>query len=372
MSAPSGSSTFLRNKRSMAAAGTFAAGVAIGFGLGLTSTVGNGAGSDPFEKEAIWFPNDLGNIDHWIEFKAEETKGRAVGALESFIGQGSLVGNSITGGTIFLPMTNNLSTEYHPTYSTPDLQMAAGSVLKPFDRSLYGNNDIPGAAEFGGAMAGLGIAGLSQAIKGRTESIGKALGALGVDGNALGAAMKVFGGIAQNPHKIVLFTGVDFRDHTFSWKLSPRNREESNKIQKIIDMFTYYSHPEFVGGGLFFKYPEFFRIKFHHPEYLFELRPSVCTGIRVNYHTNGVPSYIRNADGTGDPAPSEVELSLTFKETEIITKQFLNPGEPIFEKPAAPNSPNLKPIATGSAVDGGFVGLNGETVSTPVYTTNGS
>jgi len=90
-------------------------------------------------------------------------------------------------------------------------------------------------------------------------------------------------------------------------------------------MFTYYSHPELVAGGLFFKYPEFFRIKFHHPEYLFELRPSVCTGIRVNYHTNGIPSYIRDADGTGIPAPSEVELSVSFKETEIITKQFLNP-----------------------------------------------
>mgnify|MGYP003337292359 FL=1 len=298
---------------------------AAGVGLALVGTsmlTSFGAKlKDPFEGETFKFPKDLANIDHWIQFSAEETKGTAVGAAESFLGSGSLVGSSIIGGHIFLPMTNNLSTDYHPTYSTPDLNMAAGSVLKPFDRALYGNNDIESSAAVGAGLAGVGAA----ILKGAGAGIEQKISALGIDNNAVGAALKVFGGVAQNPHKIVLFTGVDFRDHTFSWKLSPRNREESNAIQNIIQMFTYYSHPELVAGGLFFKYPEFFRIKFHHPEYLFELRPSVCTGIRVNYHTNGIPSYIRDADGTGIPAPSEVELSVSFKETEIITKQFLNP-----------------------------------------------
>ena len=340
---------------------------AAGVGLALVGTsmlTSFGAKlKDPFEGETFKFPKDLANIDHWIQFSAEETKGTEVGAAESFLGSGSLVGSSIIGGHIFLPMTNNLSTDYHPTYSTPDLNMAAGSVLKPFDRALYGNNDIESSAAVGAGLAGVGAA----ILKGAGAGIEQKLSALGIDNNAVGAALKVFGGVAQNPHKIVLFTGVDFRDHTFSWKLSPRNREESNAIQNIIQMFTYYSHPELVAGGLFFKYPEFFRIKFHHPEYLFELRPSVCTGIRVNYHTNGIPSYIRDADGTGIPAPSEVELSVSFKETEIITKQFLNKERISVTPRAQQERPIMQPLATGQAVEGGFVGQNGETVGTPTY-----
>jgi hypothetical protein len=91
-------------------------------------------------------------------------------------------------------------------------------------------------------------------------------------------------------------------------------------------MFKFYSHPEYLAGGLFFKYPEFFKIRFRHPSYLFELEPSVCTDVRIDYHGQGFPAYIRDADGSGIPAPAEVTLSLTFKETEVITKNTLTRG----------------------------------------------
>jgi hypothetical protein len=93
---------------------------------------------------------------------------------------------------------------------------------------------------------------------------------------------------------------------------------------------------------LFFKYPEFFEIKFRHPEYLFKLQPSVCKDIRVNYHGQGYPAYIRDANGGGIPAPAEVELSLTFMETEIVTKQSLNgilKQTPTQSTPSEPNNP---------------------------------
>ena len=94
---------------------------------------------------------------------------------------------------------------------------------------------------------------------------------------------------------------------------------------------------------MLFKYPELFKIKFHYPQYLFEIRPSVCTDIRVNYHGQGYPAYIRNADGSGIPAPAEVELTLSFKETEIVTKDSLNPPrmiqQPVIQNPNIQVSP---------------------------------
>jgi hypothetical protein len=334
------------------------------------SLVGQISRPDPFGDSNYYFPDDLKSIDHWVEFQAVETKGQGSAALgkladsEAFqkfatetklnalIGQGvrslANIGAQVNLATIRLPMPSNLSTDYNPQYSTPDLGAAAGAILKPYDQKIYNNSSLPSLL---GGAGGDGISGSAAESAARGAS-GAATGLAGAAVNAIGgagafeAALKVGLGVAQNPHKIVLFTGVDFREHRFSWKLSPRSREESNMIKMIIDAFTYYAHPEYVGGGMFFKYPEFFNIKFRHPNYLFELQPSVCTDIQVNYHSQGVPAYIRDANGGGAPAPAEVELTLSFKETEIVTKNTLNkslgrPSAPPADNASASNNPEV-------------------------------
>ncbi len=315
----------LRNKRVAAAIGTGAAiATATVSGLFVNNILNSGTLSDPFKGDSSYFPEDLAEMDHWIEFTAQQTVGAAPDVISSIPGIGKIsIGSTMLGGTIRLPMPSNLSTDYNPEYSTPALGPALGMALKPIERGMYGmgsmGNDAANGTNLngllGGLLAGGGGAAVGLALQGAQKLAGE---------ETFGAIAKVAAGVAVNQHKIVLFTGVNFRDHSFSWKLSPKNREESDAIKKIVDMFTYYSHPEFIAGGLFFKYPEFFKIKFRHPRYLFELQPSVCTDIRVNYHGQGYAGYIRDADGGGIPAPIEVELSLTFKEVEIVTKKELN------------------------------------------------
>jgi hypothetical protein len=292
-------------------------------GITLASLANGGIGSDKFSGERLTFPDDLANLDHWVSFTAKQTNGLAAGILSGF---GVNIGSNfnVAGGSIFLPLPSNLSTDYNPEYTKKDLGAAVGGVLKPFDRAMYGNNEMGNAAAAGGAMAGIS-AGIAGGFANKAFSGGMA--AIGGDGSdAAAAVLKTAGGVAINPNKIVLFTGVDFRDHSFSWKLSPKNRQESDTIRDIIRMMRFYSHPEFVGGGLFFKYPEYFEIKFNHPEYLFDLRPSVCTDIKVNYHSQGYAGYVRDSNGGGIPAPVEIELTLSFREVEIITKNSLDQG----------------------------------------------
>jgi len=309
-----------RGGASAFAIGTIGAGLAAA-GLVFASLTG-GKKPDPYKDAKANFPQDLDNIGHWIQFVAKETKGGGGSITEAFLGDAGRIGSEITGGTIRLPMPSNLSADYNPKYSEEDLG-AAGGALKAGDRAIYGNGDVSEKAAAGGALTGL--AGKAVAASPVGGVMKAATDAFGVDGAAYGAAaLKVAGGISQNPHKIVLFTGVDFRTHQFSWKLSPRNRYESDLIKYIVNMFTYYAHPEYISGGLFFKYPEFFEISFKHPQYLFQFQPCVCTDVKVNFHGQGYPAYVRNSDGSGPPAPAEVELSLSFKETEIITKDFLN------------------------------------------------
>lgn len=314
-----------RNARIAAGVGAgLTVGYAVGQFLGGVSQgiIGGIAGADQYSGSSIQFPEELLENDHYIEFIAKQTKGQASGLLEGFEEFSKFFGGSTTlGGTIRLPMPSNLSTDYNPEYTTPNLGAAIGSALKPSDQAIYGNNTMGNQA-----MIGNSAQGLVKALGGGAAgfAVEQAVKAVPGGADAAGALLKVAGGVAVNPHKIVLFTGVNFREHQFSWKLSPKNRRESNAIRQIIEMFTYYSHPEYVAGGLFFKYPEYFDIKFRHPEYLFKLQPSVCKDIRVNYHGQGYPAYIRDANGGGIPAPAEIELSLTFMETEIVTKQSLN------------------------------------------------
>jgi hypothetical protein len=314
----------LRMTRGGAAAVALGAAAGVG-GTLLMALVGGNKIPDPFTgMEPLSFPNDLKQLGHWVEFTAYETKGLGTDLLQK-----ANFGTKINGGTIKLPMPANLSTDYNPEYTNGTLGAgASGEALKAGDRAIYGNNDVPALAAAGGAMAAAAAGGAAGAASGIAKAFGIEVppavsGAVGATQDTGAAALKVLAGLAQNPHKVVLFTGVNFREHQFSWRLSPRNRNESNAIKLITDMFAYYAHPEYVAGALFFKYPEFFRIKFRHPDYLFQLQPSVLKDIRVNYHAQGYPGYVRDRDGGGPPAPAEVELSLTFQETEIITKQTL-------------------------------------------------
>jgi hypothetical protein len=361
--------TSLRNARIGAGvvAGA-AAGFAVGEFIGGLSSglIGGIAGADVNSGQSVQFPQELLENDHYIEFVAKQTKGVAGGLLD-FGGLGGFdIGGSTTlGGTIRLPMPSQLSTDYNPEYSTPDLGPAAGMALKPSDQAIYGNSTMGNQAMVGNSLQGVGLAlgggvlgaGLQKALSAIPSELGGA--------TAGGALLKVGGGVAVNPHKIVLFTGVGFREHQFSWKMSPKNRQESNAIKQIIDMFTYYSHPEYVAGGLFFKYPEYFEIKFRHPEYLFKLQPSVCKDIKVNYHGQGYAAYIRDWNGGGVPAPAEVELSLTFMETEIVTKQSLNG---VLKSPLPPARPPLTGIGQNELrPDGKFNGILGTGAETPTF-----
>lgn len=309
----------------VAAVAAGAAGLAV---VGLTRNMSAMSVNDPFRGRDFQFPNDLNAFGNYMEFRAYATNGILSGQLSSIfssLGLGALSTNFVgtDGAAIRLPLPNNLKVDYDPSYDTPSLGATAqAQALKAADRSVYGNNQIPG----GNAAAATGVAALGQlagALASRIPGLGAAAGAAGLSGTDAAAALKVGTGLALNPHKIVLFTGVDFRNHQFSWRLSPRNKTESDTINQICQAFTYYAHPNFEAGGLFLKYPEFFAIRIVKDNYLNKFLPCVLDSISIDYQPMGYAAYKRGDFNQNDPAPAEVQLSLSFKETEIITKEAL-------------------------------------------------
>jgi hypothetical protein len=79
-------------------------------------------------------------------------------------------------------------------------------------------------------------------------------------------------------------------------------------------------HPNYKIGNLAFEYPDEFTIEFSSTlaPYLYKIGTCVLKNVSINYNAEGVPAFF----DTG--APVSVEISMTFQETKIITKDNLD------------------------------------------------
>lgn len=144
-------------------------------------------------------------------------------------------------------------------------------------------------------------------------------GMFGAPGD-LGATVGKSAGTALNPFKEVVFESVDFRSFSFRYKFLPKSKQESEDIKRIVDRFKTHMHPQMSDSKLFFIYPSEFQITYYFKdkrnEYFHKFRPCALESMEVTY---GGDQYSTFADGN----PTEVNLSLTFRELEIITRDMI-------------------------------------------------
>ena len=129
-------------------------------------------------------------------------------------------------------------------------------------------------------------------------------------------------GRVVNPHQEQFFTGVGFREFTFTHKLIAFSKKESEAIREIIYRFRYHSAPEFSQSSWYMKYPQVFEIAFMEGTTLSGYLPfmftAVLKSVGVNYAGSGTWSKF---ESTG--APTDIELSLEFSETVLPTKEAI-------------------------------------------------
>ena len=239
---------------------------------------------------------------------------------------------------IVLPIPSNLTVNFSAGYADQELGLFGGMAAGRTNASQLvegGNSIVDGII---GKIAGVAEAFKSADTDALTRGAGViapfaagaaaasaagAVGSLLALGGSVGnvtAGLSVGEGIAINPHMAVVFQGVGFRTHQFSYKFIARNLEESNTIRQIINTFQYYMHPSYISGGLAFEYPEEFQIEFADAvrPYLYDIGTCVLKDFSVNYNGEGIPLFF---DSTG--APVSIEMNMTFQETFIVTKNTL-------------------------------------------------
>jgi len=137
---------------------------------------------------------------------------------------------------------------------------------------------------------------------------------------------------ALNPALEAIFQSVDLRTFAFNFRFTPRSPSELAQADAIIKLFKFHMLPERVQGqkiGRHLIFPSEFDIQYMYQGtentwYPF-VKTSVLESIRVDYGPGGESQHYRpNEDGK--PAPTEMNLTLNFVETEIITKESVVEG----------------------------------------------
>jgi hypothetical protein len=221
---------------------------------------------------------------------------------------------------LYMPpgVTVNYSMEYagSPTDAAGTIAQALGSAASADSKKAQIESILSGVK---GAAGGS----LMKAL----DEVGSSLGA----GEPAKLITKAFG-IALNPHEEQFFEKPNFRTFTYSFEFWPRSEKEAQVVDGIVKLFKYHMHPtlDTAAGGRFFKVPSEFEIHYAYlgqeNEYLNKISRCVLSNMDIKYGPDEQFSAFRpDQQGKGNP-PVTTSMSLTFKETQFITKQDILAG----------------------------------------------
>jgi hypothetical protein len=267
-------------------------------------------------------------------------------------------------GLVKLPMCNSLVDSNNVSWGPDQLNAltaaVASAAMGASGETLNGLANFIKTADtnkpFEEIMRGLGVfsKGIQEGLTTAVSSGGDVLSQIASGKNAninllgqsvVGSALLNFIGLQVSPESILsrgagvipnsnlalLFNAPTLREFTFSWKMSPRSREEGIRINNILRFFKQGMAPKKAAGtqsggaSYFLGAPNIFDIHFKtgrsdsdfyeildRNDSVLRIKTCACTGAAVNY----TPEGMWNAYEKGQPVA--ITLTLRFNELEPI------------------------------------------------------
>ena len=268
-------------------------------------------------------------------------------------------------GLVKLPMPNSLADSNNVSWGPDQLNAitaaATSAVMGTSNSALNGILNFLAEAEGKdfGKLLSEGLSGTGKFIKGTGKDLSDAIKE--IPGGGVNAAMNnanvnllgktVLGstllnligfqvspesilargaGVVPNNNLALLFNSPTLREFTFSWKMSPRSREEATRVNNILRFFKQgmaakkSNNSRGSGGSSYFLgTPNVFDIHFKtakikdyeildRNDSVLRIKTCACTGAAVNY----TPEGMWNAYEKGQPVA--ITLTLRFNELEPI------------------------------------------------------
>ena len=231
------------------------------------------------------------------------------------------------GGIILLPMPSTINDTNQVSYSDDSLDAItatlAGAVGSTISTPLF---DTSGKLQMEKVLGNIqqylikpGIEN-SELIKNLilTSLAGQAASLAGTGNLSLNQALARSSGQIINPNVELLFNGPTIRNFRFSFKMTPRNKNEANQIRAIIRSLKAHMSPRdnTTNDNLFLSAPNIFELRYKkgsgNNPYLNRFKRCVLENMSVNYTGENV--YATYEDG----APVSTVIDLSFKELEPI------------------------------------------------------
>jgi hypothetical protein len=230
------------------------------------------------------------------------------------------------GGIILLPMPSSINDTNQVSYSDDSLDAITATLAKQVGDimgvTLFDAKGSLNTTEisqeigkfFGGVGANLPL--IKNLIL--TSLAGQAASLAGTGNLSLNQALARSSGQIINPNVELLFNGPTIRNFRFSFKMTPRNKNEANQIRAIIRSLKAHMSPRdnTTNDNLFLSAPNIFELRYKKGSgnnlYLNRFKRCVLENMSVNYTGENV--YATYEDG----APVSTVMDLTFKELEPI------------------------------------------------------
>ena len=262
--------------------------------------------------QILSWPPGLGNDDlqHWIQFKSFKFNTKTV-QLDC---------------ALFIP-PDAMTTAYKSEYESTSMGEAGLRFLRTGESASGKEPTIWSttmAALSAGAQSMMNFEKLAQSMVGKVN-----------DGAEKAMSMKA--GQILNPYIISTYKGpTDMRDHTFTFKMMPKNTIDSQNITKIVNAFKNAMLPGHKGGvsqdtpmGMF-TYPDEFEVEYYingkmlpmdNSNPLFRIGRSVLTACELDYTTQDTTLFF---EGTQNPVT--VEMKLAFTEINVLYRELTQQG----------------------------------------------
>ena len=345
---------------------------------------GIGAGDDGRNAEVtsiLQYPSDLGGVPdqgHFILFfineqqpgelehndkppklSTSENSANSKRRADPFAGQGNTAGYGSTSGASAIETQNIRKVEEAQKTENKNAGKGIFTLKRaPTKRlstaiALYMPTTVDVTYNAGyeekeiGRLAGAGVAAFDAfkggGINAAVDAVAKKLPEMvdesifdAVDGIAPGAKAIMFaksGKVVSNRMELI-FSGVGKRSFSYTFKFLPRSQKESKDVKSIVEKFKYHMLPKVEGdpgSSRTFVTPDTFDIEYrwvgssNHNPYLNKISTCVLENMSVKYG-GSVGYQAFEPDEAGDTPPVETEISLQFKELEIITKTRAKEG----------------------------------------------
>lgn len=183
-----------------------------------------------------------------------------------------------------------------------------------------------------GSLTGMLVAGSAAAAAGNLNKVAPEIQARFISELIKLPALKGGGGTLNdlreistrektNPFREVLFESVDYRTFNFRYRFFPKNQDETNKIREIIKLFKIHMHPELTQSKLFYIYPSEFDIQYFYKDkanpYVHKFARCALTDMAIDYGSGEQFNTFK------DGAPTEINLTLTFRELEQLDSEAI-------------------------------------------------